>query len=253
MPDTSAKSRQAEERELLRRYHRLGDPAARDQLVARFMPLARQLARRYHRGAEPLDDLVQVASIGLIKAVDRFDPERTTAFSSFAVPTILGELRRHFRDRTWSVRVPRELQEMALKLDNTVEELTRLHGQSPTIAAIAERLGSSEEQVLEAMQASRARHSSSLDTPLSGEDEGDTVGSSIGVEEDGYDVAERRAVLDPLLAALAPQEREVVTLRFHQDLTQAEIAARIGCSQMQVSRLLRRAIERMQQLARVEA
>lgn len=250
MPDAAA-SKQAEERDLIRRYHREGDQLAREQLVQRFMPLARQLARRYHRGAEPLDDLVQVASIGLIKAVDRFDADRTTAFSSFAVPTILGELRRHFRDRTWSVRVPRELQETALKLDGAVEEFARVHGRSPTIEELSGQLGASEEQVLEAMQASRARHSSSLDAPVSGEeDETITVGASMGRTDDGFEDAEQRAVLAPLLASLDDREREVVRLRFEADLTQAEIAERVGCSQMQVSRLLRRSIERMQTLAR---
>jgi RNA polymerase sigma-B factor len=150
-PDPQRSARAREERELFQRHLGVGDPRARDELIERFLPLARQLARRYQRAEEPLDDLVQVASIGLIKAIDRFDPSREVAFSSYAVPTILGELKRHFRDRTWSVRVPRDLQELALKVDRAVADLSRDLHRQPTVAEIAGAVEANEEQVLEAL------------------------------------------------------------------------------------------------------
>jgi RNA polymerase sigma-B factor len=161
--DRAARTR--EDRRLLERYHRHGDPAAREALVERFLPLARQLARRYQRGGEPLDDLVQVASLGLLKAIDRFEPDRPTAFSSFAVPTILGELKRHFRDRGWSVRVPRDLQEMTVRVDRTAEALAGELGRAPTPAEIGERIGITTEQVLEAREAAGAYRAVSLVIP----------------------------------------------------------------------------------------
>ena len=161
-----------EDRWLLVRYHRAGDPADRALLVERFLPLARQLARRYGRGDEPMDDLVQVASLGLLKAIDRFDPARETAFSSFAVPTILGELKRHFRDKGWCVRVPRDLQELAIKVDRVTEEMSRTLGRVPTPAEIAEQTGDSVERVLEAREASGAHHAVSLDRPRDDEADG---------------------------------------------------------------------------------
>src|SRR5829696_5941902 len=168
-------ARAQEDRRLLVRYHRLDDPAAREQLVERFLPLARQLARRYQRGGEQLDDLIQVASLGLLKAIDRFDPGRETAFSSFAVPTILGELKRHFRDKGWSVRVPRDLQEMAVRVDRIADEMSREIGRAPTPGEIAERTATSLEQVLEAREASAAYRAVSLDRPRSeDEEEGDS-------------------------------------------------------------------------------
>src|SRR4051812_4899846 len=172
----SGAERTREDRELFIRHQRQGDPLAREHLVARFLPLARQLARRYQRADEPLEDLVQVASLGLIKAIDRFDPEREIAFSSYAVPTILGELKRHFRDRTWSVRVPRDLQELSLKVDRTIGELSRETGRQPSVADVAARLEETEESVLEAMQASSAYRATSFDAPRAGadEDSGDT-------------------------------------------------------------------------------
>jgi RNA polymerase sigma-B factor len=216
--------------------------------VERFMPLARQLARRYHRAEEPFDDLLQVASLGLLKAIDRFDLERGIAFSSYAVPTILGELKRHFRDRTWSVRVPRDLQELVLKVDGTVSDLGRELHRAPTVAEIAGRLSVSEEDVLEALQAGGAYRATSLETPR-GDEEGDTLADSLGTEEDGFAQAEHRATLDRLLAAVGPREREVLRLRFQEDLTQAEIGERIGVSQMQVSRLIRQAVARLRVMA----
>jgi len=229
---------------------RAGDTHAREQLIERYLPLARRLARRYQRSEEPLEDLVQVASLGLVKAVDRYDTAREIAFSSFAVPTILGELRRHFRDRTWSVRVPRELQELALRVDKAVSSLSSRTGHAPTVAEIAEELGASEEQVLDALQAASAYHASSLDAPRAGSGEegsGESVADAIGAEEGGFERAEERATLEPMLAHVTERERLVLTLRFGEDLTQAEIGERIGVSQMQVSRLIRQALMRLRE------
>ena len=239
-------ARTAEDRRLLERYHRQGDRAARDAIVARFLPLARQLARRYAGAGEPLDDLIQVASLGLVKAVDRFDPDRAVAFSSFAVPTILGELKRHFRDKGWSVRVPRDLQELALRLERVAEELSRELARAPTPAELATRLGVSEEDVLEAREAAHAYRAVSLDRPRTDdEDSGPNVADAMGGEDPGFGRAEDAATVDQLLRVLAPREREVLRLRFVEDLTQQEIGERIGVSQMHVSRLIRQAIARL--------
>jgi RNA polymerase sigma-B factor len=225
-----------------------GDVRAREWLIERYLPLARRLARRYQRAEEPLEDLVQVASLGLIKAIDRFDVGRGVVFSSYAVPTILGELRRHFRDRTWSVRVPRDLQELALRVDHAVTRLSVGERRSPSVAEIAHTVGVSSEQVLDALEAAAAYRASSLDAPRSavaGEEAGETVADTLGTREAGFRRAEERATLEPLLARLAPRERLVLQLRFGEDLTQAEIGERIGVSQMQVSRLIRQALARM--------
>jgi RNA polymerase sigma-B factor len=235
--------------ELFARAH-TGDEHAREQLVERYLPLARRLARRYQRSEEPFEDLVQVASLGLLKAVDRYDTTRETAFSSFAVPTILGELRRHFRDRTWSVRVPRELQELALLVDRTVTELSSRQGRVPTVGEIAAAVGATEEQVLDALQAAGAYRAGSLDAPRSGggaESSGESVADAIGTEEGGFERAEERATLGPMFAHITERERLVLTLRFGEDLTQAEIGERIGVSQMQVSRLIRHALARLRE------
>jgi RNA polymerase sigma-B factor len=229
---------------------RTGDTHARELLVERYLPLARRLARRYQRSEEPLEDLVQVASLGLLKAVDRYDATRETAFSSFAVPTVLGELRRHFRDRTWSVRVPRELQELALRVDKTVAALSSQAGRAPTVAEIASAMNVGEEQVLDALQAAGAYRAGSLDAPRSGSSEdppGESVADAIGAEEGGFERAEERATLGPMLAHITERERLVLTLRFGQDMTQAEIGERIGVSQMQVSRLIRQALARLRE------
>jgi RNA polymerase sigma-B factor len=233
---------------LFAKMRRDGDRRAREALIERYLPLARRLARRYQRTEEPLDDLVQVASLGLIKAVDRFDVGREILFSSYAVPTILGELKRHFRDRTWSVRVPRDLQELALRIDQTVSRLAADSGRAPAVAEIARAVGASEEHVLDAMEAAGAYHAGSLDAPRSsrqGEESGETVADSLGVQESGFDRAEDRATLQPLLAHVSERERLVLRLRFAEGMTQAEIGARIGVSQMQVSRLIRQAIQRL--------
>ncbi|HEY7960674.1 MAG TPA: SigB/SigF/SigG family RNA polymerase sigma factor [Solirubrobacteraceae bacterium] len=233
--------------ELFARARDHGDARAREQLVERYMPLARRLARRYQRSEEPFEDLVQVASLGLLKAVDRFDSGREVVFSSYAVPTILGELKRHFRDRTWSVRVPRDLQELALRVDRAVTQLSVGKRRAPSVGEIASAVGASEEQVLEAMEAAGAYRAGSLDAPRStqGEDVAESVADGIGIQEGGFERAEERATLQPLLARVSPRERLVLTLRFGEDLTQAEIGERIGVSQMQVSRLIRQALMRM--------
>jgi RNA polymerase sigma-B factor len=237
------------DRRLLERAH-AGDQEARAALVDRFLPLARQLARRYQRGGEPLDDLIQVASLGLLKAIDRFEPERQTAFSSFAVPTILGELKRHFRDKGWSVRVPRDLQELAVKLEPTSEELLRELGRVPTLAELADRLSTSPELVLEAREAAAAYRAVSLDRPRDDDDDGgDPLGVAVGIEDPGFGVAEDAATVERLMRVLSEREREVLRLRFEQDLTQAEIGERVGVSQMHVSRIIRHALMRLRTAA----
>jgi RNA polymerase sigma-B factor len=246
--DRAARSR--EDRRLLERYHHEGDPAAREALVERFLPLARQLARRYQRGGEPLDDLVQVASLGLLKAIDRFDPQRETAFSSFAVPTILGELKRHFRDKGWSVRVPRDLQELAVKVDRVGEQMSREIGRAPTPTEIAESIGASTEQVLEAREAAAAYRAVSLDRPREEEeDESSGIADSVGADDPGYSLAEDAATVERLMRVLTDREREVLRLRFAEDLTQSEIGARVGVSQMHVSRLIRQSVARLRDVA----
>ena len=244
------KSREApSDRELFARCRERGDARARDQLAERYLPLSRRLARRYQRTEEPLEDLAQVAALGLLKAIDRFDTSRDVAFSSYAVPTILGELRRHFRDRTWSVRVPRDLQELALRVDRTAAQLSVDQHRAPTVAEIAAAVDVSEEQVLDALQAAGAYRAGSLDAPRTGnaggEGAGESLADALGDEEAGFERAEERAALAPLLARVSQRERVVLALRFGEDLTQAEIGERIGVSQMQVSRLIRHALIRL--------
>ena len=242
-------ARAIEERRLLERYHRDADPAAREALVERFLPLARQLARRYQRAGEPLDDLIQVASLGLLKAIERFDPARETAFSSFAVPTILGELKRHFRDKGWSVRVPRDLQELAVKVDRVGADMGRTLGRVPTTDELAQQLGVSHEQVLEAREAAGAYRAVSLDRPRGDEqDEGELV-DALGTEDHGFAVAEDSATVQRLMRVLTEREREVLRLRFEEDLTQSEIGIRVGVSQMHVSRLIRQSVARLRATA----
>jgi RNA polymerase sigma-B factor len=248
--DRAARAR--EERRLLERYHREGDTAAREALVERFLPLARQLARRYQRGSEPLDDLIQVASLGLLKAIDRFEPDRPTAFSSFAVPTILGELKRHFRDRGWSVRVPRDLQEMSVRVEKVADTMARQLGRAPTPAEIAEEIGSTAERVLEAREAAGAYRAVSLDRPHDDGDEGEGMAETFGGEDPGFGLAEDAATVERLMSVLSDREREVLRLRFAEDLTQSEIGARVGVSQMHVSRLIRQAIARLRAAAEDE-
>jgi RNA polymerase sigma-B factor len=253
-PDETVDRAQSDRR-LFKRYVDERDPVDRDAIVERFLPLARQLAARYQRPEEPFDDVYQVACFGLVKAVDRFDVQRGVAFSSYAVPTIMGEIKRHFRDRTWAVRVPRDLQELALRVDRVVAELTRELGRAPSVDELARAIDAEPEEILEAMQASSAYRATSLETPRAGgeSEPGDTLGDSVGTVDDGFDRAEQRAVLHALMRSLTPREREVVRLRFEEDLTQAAIGERIGVSQMQVSRVLRQSIVRMREGGRDEA
>lgn len=242
--------RSVQDRRLLIRYHTDGDISAREELVRRLMPLARRMARRYRRSDEPLDDLIQVATLGLIKAIDRFDPARDTAFSSYAVPTMLGELKRYFRDNGWAVHVPRGMQERVMQVDNTVKELSRKLGRSPSVSEVAQSIGATAEQVLEAMEAASAYDAVSLDSYRFGEEgDGETYAESIGEEDDRYELVEYSATIAPTLHALPPRDRVVLHLRFVEDLTQAEIADRVGVSQMHVSRLIRRALERLRTVA----
>jgi RNA polymerase sigma-B factor len=233
-----------ETRELLRRWHEQRDQAARDELVARMLPLARSLARRYANKGEPLDDLEQVASLGLIKAIDRFDLGRDVKFATFAVPTIAGEIKRHFRDRGWMVRVPREVQELGALLSRTRERLTRELGRSPTVEELAEGAGATLEHVVEALAAGESYRVLSLDEPLVQRDgeAGAGVVELIGGEDLEYERAEQRLLLRGGFEHLPMREREILRLRFFEGLTQREIAARVGISQMHVSRLIRRAI-----------
>jgi RNA polymerase sigma-B factor len=233
------------ERELFERYLAQGDVDARQQLIERFLPLARKLVRNFERPGESTDDLMQVASLGLVKAVDRFELDRGTAFSSFAVPTIVGELKRYLRDSGWDVHVPRAMQERALRVNQVLGELARSLGRSPNPSEVAQATGLSHEDVLEAMEAGMAYDSLSLESPSSDEPDAVPYSERIAVEESGYELAEYTATLAPRLQALPARDRPVLRLRFEEDLTQSEIAERIGVSQMHVSRLIRAALERL--------
>ncbi|MDW5597983.1 SigB/SigF/SigG family RNA polymerase sigma factor [Conexibacter stalactiti] len=227
-----------------------GDRRAREELITRFLPLARQLALRYYHGREPLDDLVQVASLGLVKAVDRFEVRRTTAFASYAVPVILGELRRYFRDNGWSLHLPRGLQEAVLAVDRTAARLQSEQGRSPTPAQIAAALDLTVEQVLEAMEAARATDTVSLDAPRPTADgERDALVDALGDDDRRLELVEYREAIAGALDALPRREREILWLRFHEDRTQSEIATQLGVSQMQISRLLRRTVDRLRTVA----
>jgi len=232
------------ERRLFYRYRRFGDATARAQLIERFLPLAHHLACRYRRGNDPVDDLVQVASVGLVKAVDRFDPSRGTAFSSYAVPTIVGELKRYFRDAGWALRVPRAMQERALLVNAAVARLSRQLGRSPAPREIAEATGLTPEEVAEAIETAVAARPTSLDGGREGDDQAGTApGDPLGREDDGYALVEDRDAVARGLSAMSEQQQTVIRLRFGEELTQSQIAARVGISQMQVSRVLRRTID----------
>jgi RNA polymerase sigma-B factor len=234
-----------DDRSLLVRWRTYGDREARSRLVERHLPLARRLAARYGGGFEGGEDLQQVAAMGLVKAIDRFDPERGLALSTFAVPTILGELKRHLRDTSWAVRVPRDLQELALRVERESGRMERALGRAPTVAELAAEAGVSVEAVLEAMEARRAHRALSLDAPQPGEDgDSDEMSAHIGTVDPELSQAEDRALLAPLLARLPARDREILRLRFGEDLTQSEIGQRLGVSQMHVSRLIRRALAR---------
>jgi RNA polymerase sigma-B factor len=237
--------RQRDDQQLMRRTQR-GDPRAREELIERYMPLARSLALRYRRASEPLDDLVQVASVGLVKAVDRWDPERGLAFSSYAVPTILGELRRYFRDATWDVRPARDVQELCLSVEEAREALWAELGRSPTVADLAERLDRAPEEIVEAVQATEGRSVRSLDAPVH-EEEGDSAsaGDLLGAPDREFDRVEAGITIERMTEVLDDRAREILRLRFQEDLLQSEIAERVGCSQMHVSRIIRSSLERL--------
>lgn len=229
-------------RALLQRWHTQGDRAARDEVAARMLPLARSLARRYANKGEPLDDLEQVACVGLIKAIDRFDLSREVRFATYAVPTIAGELKRHFRDRGWMMRVPRDVQELSGKIGAARERLLHDLSRSPTVAELARATGADEERVMEALAAAEAYRTLSLDQPFQ---DGTGPLEAIGDDDHGFERAEARAMLADGLGELAPREREIVRLRYYEGLTQREIAEHIGISQMHVSRLIRRTVQQL--------
>jgi RNA polymerase sigma-B factor len=233
------------DRELFRRYRDSASPVDRDVIIRRFLPLARQLAAGYAGGREPFDDLFQVACLGLVRAVDRFDIERRTAFSSYAVPTIVGDLKRHFRDKTWALRVPRDLQELGLAVHRATEVLASRLGRAPTIDELADAVGADPEAVLEARDALCATETASLETARPGDDGEAPLIEMLGCQEGGYHRVEARAVLDDMLRCLPPRQRFAVRLRFEDDLTQRQIGERMGVSQMQVSRLLCEALTRL--------
>ena len=239
--------------ELFVRWQKHHDQRAREELVDRFLPLARKLARRYAGAREPFDDLVQVASLGLVKAVDRFDTSRGTAFSSFAVPTILGELKRYFRDLGWSVHVPRGAQEQALKVEEAQQTLTSRTGRPPTVDELAQYLELSIEDVLDALETAGAHHSTSLDAPRDDVDgESTTLGEGFGEEDKRYELVDASVTIASAARELSARERRVLVLRFVEDMTQTQIAEEIGVSQMQVSRILRRALSRLREITQLD-
>lgn len=225
------------------------DRRARDELIERFLPLARSLARRYEHSGEPLEDLVQVASLALVKAIDRFDPDRGCAFSSYAVPTILGELKRHLRSHAWAVRPPRDLQELSLRVDMAASRLSQQLDRAATPPELAAATGSTDALVMEALLARRSRTAVSLHAPAGGEDDEIVLQDTLGVSDDGYARAETRAVLDRLLTGVSPRAREVLRLRFSLDLTQAEIGSLLGVGEMQISRIVRKTVDQLSRLA----
>jgi RNA polymerase sigma-B factor len=238
---------EVDRRALLRAYREKGDVAARDRLIEDFMPLISSLARRYAGRGEQLEDLQQVASLGLVKAIERFDLDRDVELVTYVFPTVVGELKRHFRDRVWSVTVPRRLKELHQLLSRLLEELTARQGRSPTIPELAEAAGVTEEEVVEALEAGRAYSARSLTSSPDSSDEGSDVEliDLLEDEETGYEAAENRDLLASGLKALDERERRIVQLRFVDGLTQSQIAAEIGVSQMHISRLIRRALEKL--------
>ncbi|MFF0427268.1 RNA polymerase sigma factor SigF [Streptomyces sp. NPDC004520] len=223
----------------------------RNRLVRMHLPLVEHLARRFRNRGEPLDDLTQVATIGLIKSVDRFDPERGVEFSTYATPTVVGEIKRHFRDKGWAVRVPRRLQELRLSLTTATAELSQLHGRSPTVHELAERLGISEEEVLEGLESANAYSTLSLDVPDT-DDESPAVADTLGAEDEALEGVEYRESLKPLLEDLPPREKRILLLRFFGNMTQSQIAQEVGISQMHVSRLLARTLAQLREKLLVE-
>jgi RNA polymerase sigma-B factor len=229
---------------LLLAYHRDGDREARDRALVELMPLVRALASRYAGRGEPLEDLVQVGALGLIKAVDRFDVDRGVEFSSYAVPTIVGEIRRHFRDKAWAMHVPRRLKELSVRLTRVLDELTTELGRSPTVAELAQAVGAEEEEVIDALDSAHAYSTRSLHAPFE-EGGDDSLSEKLGTDDTGYQEVEESSLVAAGLDALDERERRIVELRFFEEMTQSQIAAEIGISQMHVSRLLRKALTTM--------
>jgi RNA polymerase sigma-B factor len=240
-------ARQREDRELLRRYHEGGDTGAREALIQRHLPLVRSLARRYAGRGEALEDIEQVGAIGLIKAIDRFDVEREVSLATYATPNVVGEIKRHFRDKGWAIRVPRSLQELNAKMSGAIDELTAQLGHSPSVGEIAQSLGTTNEEVLEALEVGSAYTALSLDAGPAGSDEDSDPMETIGSEDAEFDRSEDRATLGPALAHLPEREREILRMRFEEGLPQTQIAERVGLSQMHVSRLIRRSLATMRE------
>jgi RNA polymerase sigma-B factor len=247
--------RASQERRLVERYHCDGDLAAREELIRRFLPLARKLAARTSRG-DSLDDVYQVASVALVKGVDRYDPDRGAALSSYLVPTILGEIKRHFRDFNWAMHMPRDMHDRMMAARTAGDALWQQLGRAPTPAELAEELGLSVEEALELHEASLALAVRSLDAPRESggdEDGGDDLAGSIGTVDDSFEAVDERSALAAGLKALPERERQILKMRFEDDMLQHEIAERLGISQMHVSRLLRRALDRLRTIATATA
>ena len=225
--------------------YRSGDERARDELVERYMPLVRSLAARYAGRGEPQEDLVQVGSIGLLLSIERFDTERQVQFTTYAVPTIVGEIQRHFRDRAWALHVPRRMKELSVRLTREIQTQTAALGRAPTIAELAQAAGAEEDEVVEALQSAEAYSTRSLSQPLGREGDDETMQDVLGADDTGFEDVEDSVLVEAGLEALDERERRIVELRFFEGLTQSEIAARVGISQMHVSRLLRRALHSM--------
>jgi RNA polymerase sigma-B factor len=240
-PAHSAADARNEDRELLRRYHEEGDTSAREELIERHLPLVRSLARRYAGRGESLEDIEQVGAIGLIKAIDRFELSRDVSLATYATPNVVGEIKRHFRDKGWAIRVPRALQELNATMSGTIERLTVRLGRSPSITEIAGELNTTPEEVLEAMEVGSAYSTVSLSGAPGGGDELDPM-ETIGSEDPQFERTEERAALAPALAALPEREREILRMRFEEGLPQTQIAQRVGLSQMHVSRLIRKSL-----------
>ena len=219
--------------------------ALRDRTIEAWLPLAQHLAHRYSGRGEPTDDLLQTAAVGLIKAVDKFDPDRGVDFAGYAIPTIIGELKRHFRDRTWDIRVPRRLQELRLAISEANSTLLQSLGRSPTVTDIAAHLKLTEEEILEGLEGARAYNAVSLSTPTGDGERATELGDLLGCDDNQYELAELRVALGPALATLDEREQKILTLRFYGNLTQSQIADHIGVSQMHVSRLLARALTKL--------
>jgi RNA polymerase sigma-B factor len=248
--DSSAVPDRARARALFERLTELpeGDPERqriRDQLVELHLPLVEYLARRFRNRGEWLDDLIQVATIGLIKSIDRFDLERGVEFSTYATPTIVGEIKRHFRDKGWAVRVPRRLQELKLSLTKAISDLAQREGRAPTVSELAAHLQMTEEEVLEGLESANAYSTVSLDAPDSGDEDAPAVADSLGMVDESLEGVEYRESLKPLLEKLPAREKKILLLRFFGNMTQSQIAAELGISQMHVSRLLARTLAQL--------